>query len=240
MDQSQLTTRLLAALTLNNPPVALTFVDEAPADVPLTKEVVPSACAFWRHAETSTFYAPAEAHFNCPIGSMVMGFEMPEQVQEQLGQMVTMMCQCDYIDPVEPAHIPTHTGAHTGIVYGPLAEHPTTPSVVLLWLTPMQAMLCNEAGGTAKWSAETLPRMTGRPGCAALPLALVNGAPVTSYGCAGMRTFTEIGDDLLLLAIPGERLADFVQAAEASAAANKTMEDFYKGHKAAVAQSATG
>ncbi|MEV4898115.1 DUF169 domain-containing protein, partial [Nonomuraea sp. NPDC055795] len=171
-------------------------------------------------------------------------FDLPEQVQEQLGQMVTMMCQCDYIDPAEPAHIPTHTGApagpSAGIVYGPLAEHPTTPSVVLLWLTPLQAMLCNEAGGTATWSTETPPRMTGRPGCAALPLALVNGAPVTSYGCTGMRTFTEIGDDRLLLAIPGERLPDFVAAAEASAAANKTMEDFYKGHKAAVAQSATG
>ncbi|MFI6503983.1 DUF169 domain-containing protein [Nonomuraea typhae] len=240
MDQSHLATRLSAALALHNPPVALTFADEAPAGVPVTKEVVPSACAFWRQAEDGTFYAPAEAHFNCPIGSMVMGFEMPEQVQEQLGQIVTMMCGCDYIDPAEPARIPTHSGSHTGIVYGPLAEHPTAPSVVLLWLTPMQAMLCNEAGGTARWSAETLPRMTGRPGCAALPLALVDGAPVTSYGCAGMRTFTEIPDDRLLLAIPGGRLADFVAAAEASAAANQTMADFYRGHKAAVARSATG
>ncbi|MEV4892839.1 hypothetical protein AB0K48_26005, partial [Nonomuraea sp. NPDC055795] len=42
MDQSPLATRLLAALTLNNPPVALTFVNEAPDGIPLTKEVVPA------------------------------------------------------------------------------------------------------------------------------------------------------------------------------------------------------
>ncbi|MEV0169003.1 hypothetical protein [Nonomuraea fuscirosea] len=71
---------------------------------------------------------------------------MPEPVQEQLDQMMAMMCQCDYIDPAEAEHIPTHSGKRTGILYGPLAAHPAPPEVVLLWLTPRQAMLCNEAG----------------------------------------------------------------------------------------------
>lgn len=239
MNTGQLAARLSAALTLEYPPVALTLVDTPPDDVPTTQEVVPSACTFWRLAETNTFYAPAEAHFNCPIGSMVMGFEMPQDVQAKLSGMVTMMCDCEYLDPAEAEHIPTNTGQNSGIVYGPLADHPTTPSAVLMWLTPRQAMLCNEAGGNAKWSTETLPRTTGRPACAAIPLSIKNENTATSYGCAGMRTFTEISDDRMLIAIPGAQLETFTQAAEASAATNKTMEDFYTNHKAAVAQAAT-
>lgn len=235
MDISQSAARLSAALKLDTSPVALTFVDEAPQDIPLAQDVVPSACAFWRKAEHGTFYAPADAHFNCPIGTMVMGFEMPEHVSNELGELMTKMCECDYVDPAEASHIPTNPGKYTGIVYGPLAEHPTAPTVVLLWLTPRQAMLCNEAGGAAKWSATTLPRTTGRPACAALPLSVNSGTPVMSFGCTGMRTFTEVSDDRMILAVPGVQLEAFVEAAEASAAVNDAMSDFYKSRKAALA-----
>ncbi|RDI35430.1 DUF169 domain-containing protein [Lentzea flaviverrucosa] len=239
MDTGQLAQRLSAALTLTTPPVALSFVDTAPVDIPTTQEMSPAACAFWRRAENTTFYAPAEAHHNCPIGHMVMGFQMPDHIAAELGELVTNMCECDYIDADEAAKIPSRTGQHVGIVYGPLAQHPNEPTVVLVWLTAQQAMLCNEANGSAKWSAETVPRTTGRPACAALPLSVANDTPVMSFGCTGMRTFTEIDDDRMLLAIPATQLAAFVVAAEASAATNRTMAAFYQDRKATLTANVT-
>lgn len=238
MDTNQLAIRLTAALSLDTPPVAVTFVEQPPAGIPTTQAVVPSTCAFWRNAEHGTFYAPAAAHFNCPIGTMVMGFDMPQGVSDELGELMTKMCDCAYIDPSEAGSIPTVAGQHSGIVYGPLAEHPTTPNVVLVWAAPRQAMLANEATGTANWS-HAAPQATGRPACAALPLAVNTGAPVTSFGCAGMRTFTEISDDRLLLAIPGDKLAEFVDAVATTAAINQQMDEFYQSRKTALAETTT-
>src|SRR3954470_2070215 len=85
VNHSETADRIAALLELELPPVALAFVDEAPDGVESTDAVVPSACAFWRRAEEGVFYAPAEAHFNCPVGAMVMGFDLPEPVQANLG-----------------------------------------------------------------------------------------------------------------------------------------------------------
>jgi uncharacterized protein (DUF169 family) len=68
--------RIATLLELELPPIALTFVDERSAGLETTDAVVPSAGAFWRQAEQGVFYAPAEAHFNCPIGAMVMGVDL--------------------------------------------------------------------------------------------------------------------------------------------------------------------
>jgi len=76
--------------------------------------------------------------------------------------------------------------------------------------------------------------MTGRPGCAALPRALQDSQPVMSLGCAGMRTFTEIGDDMNLAVIPGRVLAEFIDALSGKVAANATMRSLYLAQKAAV------
>ena len=65
-------------LGLQLPPVAMCFVNDRPPDLPVLETKVPSACAVWRLAETDVFYAPASHHFNCPLGAMVMGFDLPE------------------------------------------------------------------------------------------------------------------------------------------------------------------
>jgi uncharacterized protein (DUF169 family) len=99
-----------------------------------------------------------------------------------------------------------------------------------MWATPRQAMLCNEAMGTASWTAGG-PAVTGRPACAALPLAISSNSPVMSLGCAGMRTFTEIANDRMLLAIPGGQLESFTQAADEIDRANRHMGDFYRARR---------
>lgn len=232
-DHQSLASRLTSLLQLDMPPVAMAQADEAPPGVQASTETVPSSCAFWRSAEQGVFYASAEQHYNCPVGAMVMGFELPQAVSEELGQLVESMCNQNYLAPEEAAHIPGMQRAASGIVYGPLADMPVEPDVVLMWLSPRQAMVLNETDDGANWASDST-RVGGRPGCAALPLALADGRPTLSFGCIGMRTFTQIASDRMLAAVPGERLADVVAALEETASANEAMQQFYEQRRAEV------
>lgn len=233
MDHATTAQQLSTLLSLRHPPVALAFTDQQPESIPQASKVVPSSCTFWRQAEQGTFYAAAAQHFNCPVGSMVMGFELPAEVGEQLGGLVQKMCDASYLSMDEAAKIPSVGGRNAGIVYGPLREFPLDPDVVLLWMNLAQAMLYSEAAGRAAWTATPM-EVSGRPACAAIPLALRNNQPGMSLGCAGMRTFTEIGDDETLAAVPGTALAEFVDALATTVESNAAMRDFYSAHKAAI------
>ena len=232
MTNADLTARLTAALGLTTPPIALAFTDAAPAGVATSGAVVPAACAFWRQAEEAVFYAPAVLHTNCPIGAMTMGFELSETTSQELIDAVGLMCSVSYITPEEISSIPSTGRKSGGIVYGPLADLPVAPEVVLLWLSPRQSMLFNEATGSACWDTTTPAPLLGRPACAALPLALANDRAAFSLGCMGMRTFTDIADDRLLAVVPGDRLGELADALDAIAAANATMAAYYQEKKA--------
>jgi uncharacterized protein (DUF169 family) len=233
MDHVTAAQRLSTLLSLQYPPIALAFVDHPPDGIAHASTPVPSACTFWRQAEQGTFYAAAAQHFNCPVGSMVMGFELPSAVSEQLGGLVQSMCDAQYLSMDEAAKIPAVARASAGIVYGPLHEFPLDADLVVLWVNVAQAMLYSEAAGRAAWTSTAMD-VSGRPGCAALPLALRNNQPGLSLGCAGMRTFTEIGDDLTLAALPGSALPGFVDALSGTVESNAGMRSFYLAHKAAI------
>lgn len=226
--------RLTQALGLDTPPIAMTFTDKVPAGIPRASGASPSSCAFWRQAEHGVFYATAEEHFNCPIGAMVMGFALPEALQQELGGLVTKMCECGYVDASEADKIPTVSAGGTGVVYGPLAHYPLAPDYVVMWLTPRQAMLYNEAAGSASW-ASAGAGITGRPACTAIALAGKSGNPALSLGCAGMRTFTEIADDRLLSITPSAALENLADELERIAVVNQGMGEFYEERKAGVA-----
>jgi uncharacterized protein (DUF169 family) len=234
MDCTALANRLATGLGLEQPAVALTFVDAPPGNMAGPPRAVPSACSFWRDAERGTFYAPAAAHFHCPIGSMVMGFEFPEEVRQRLGELTTMMCEQGYVSADELSRIPAMKTPHPGIVYGPLAQCTAPPDVVLFWVTARQTMLCNEAMGTAAWTTGP-PITTGRPGCAALPLAIGQGSPAISFGCAGLRTFTGIDDERLLIAVPGSALPALVDGLERTLSSNTQMLAVYEAERDALA-----
>jgi uncharacterized protein (DUF169 family) len=225
---------LSSLLGLQSPPVAIAFADAPLSGVMQTTDVSPSTCGFWRLAENGVFYAAAAQHFNCQVGAMVMGFDLPEQVMQQLGGLVETMCNCGYLSPEEGDKIPSVAGQPAGVVYGPLADFPVEASAVVLWLTPQQAMLFNEAAGSASWAA-TPTRVGSRPACAAVPLAMSGNLPVLSLGCTGMRTFTEVADDRMLAVVPGDALASFTAALRGTAEANRQMQSFYEQRKAEVA-----
>lgn len=216
-------------LRLDSAPVALAFMESPPAGVDAPGAVSPSACGFWRQAEKGVFFAPADAHFNCPVGAMVMGFDLPSAVSDELMSLVGTMTKCGYIAADEPGHIPTSRkkGAK-GILYGPLAAFPAAPDAVLLWLKPAQAMILSEAIGGATWGNDLPAKVLGRPACAAIPDAMAASRTTFSLGCAGMRTFTAIDPDRLLAVIPGDALEPLSAEVKRLKEVNDGMEAFYE------------
>ena len=228
----QMADLLVDTLQLDTAPVALRFVQQAPDGVAAVEGEVPSACTFWRRAEQGTFYAPAAAHFNCLVGTHTMGLPMPPAKGEELMQLVGEMGEARYLDGTEVPHIPTVPGEKRGIVYGPLAEAQGDVDVVLVWVTPAQAMILEEAAGTAAWSDRSGIPTFGRPSCAAIPYAMAHGTSALSLGCQGMRTFTEVAQQHLLGVLPGAALERLAEALPRIATANSLMAQRYRGQKA--------
>src|SRR5579883_1424338 len=83
MDCARIANALHEGLHLTHPPIAMTFLDEPPMGIPHYAQSAPSACAFWKAAQNSLFYATAEDHYNCPIGAVTQGFSPPQFVIEQ-------------------------------------------------------------------------------------------------------------------------------------------------------------
>ncbi len=235
MDRKKLSEAIVSRLELDMTPIGIAFLESAPAGVPTFGGEVPSACTFWRRAESQVFFAPAEKHYNCPVGAMTMGFELPKAVKENLMQVVGNMLAAQYLSPQEPEKIPAVARPKRGILYGPLRDYPVDPDLILLWLTPRQAMLCNEAVGRVQWTESSASRVLGRPACAALPVALASSEAALSLGCTGMRTFTGIGAERMLGVLPAARAEAMVGSMELTAASNQTMKTFYEGHKASFA-----
>lgn len=231
MDKTQINQEIVSAFKLTIPPVAMAFVDGQPDGVSPIEGEFPSFCTFWRMAEEKTFYAPAEKHYNCPIGAMILGIEMPKEVQEELGGLVEKMCECSYLSEDEPANIPTLSKKMSGVVYGPLKDFPVEPELVMMWLKPSQAMIYNEVLGCCKWSESMQSMALGRPACAVIPTTLNKSPFGMSLGCTGMRTFTEISDDHILATLNFKEIDSFVTNLKATVSANKEMEELYISKK---------
>ena len=223
--------KLTTTLGLATPPVALALADAPPAGVRTFEGSVPSACTFWRRAESAVFYATAAQHFRCPVGTMVMGFEMPDDVKQELMGLVGVMVEGGYLGADEAPRIPTLPRKSAGVVYGPLRDFPIEPDAIVMWLTPRQAMLMSEAGGACQWTGSTPAATLGRPACAAIPTAVARGALTASLGCIGMRTYTEVADDQMLAVVPAAAVSQLETALNGIVAANRAMAEFHEARK---------
>ena len=231
MDVINLSDTLESRLALRLPPVALAFVDTPPPGVPRTETVVPSGCTFWRRAEAEVFFASAEAHLNCALGAMVMGFPLPPAQMQTLEAEVKMMCELAYVRPEEVERVPKVPKASAGVVYGPLRRFPLEPDAVLLWGTPEQAMALSESCGLINWAA-TPAGVLGRPGCASIPTALGTGRAVQSFGCTGMRINTQIAPELFLMVLPRPLLPTLARELERTHHVHEQLEAHYRSKAA--------
>ncbi|MDE3178251.1 MAG: DUF169 domain-containing protein, partial [Acidobacteriota bacterium] len=152
MNYQTISAALTESLGLAHPPIGLAFLEKAPAGVPHYAKAVPAACAFWKAAETSLFYATAEDHYNCPIGAITQGFNPPAEVMQQGMALIGEMGKLRYFDAAEVENMPTVKKPHGVIAYGPLgAFGALSPDLALVFVTPFQAMLLSEAVGAAAW-----------------------------------------------------------------------------------------
>lgn len=225
---------LTELLGLDAPPVALAYLDAPPPGTPRWEgPPVPSACTFWRRAERSLFYAPAEAHMNCPVGALTSGFPLDAAAERNLQGFIAQMTEVGYFEPPEPERIPRVTGRKAGVLYGPLSAFPEAPDLVLCLIDARQAMLLQEASGGARWDRPAPMPAFGRPTCAALPVVLADERTVLSFGCAGMRTFADLDAAKLLAVIPARGVTALVEALERTVGANRAMQVVYDGMRAA-------
>jgi uncharacterized protein (DUF169 family) len=218
--------RLVDALGLTRRPVAVAFRAEPPAGVAQFTGSEPSGCSFWRlAAEGRAFYTVPSDHYNCAIGSYTHNIPLSPERAPELEQTLGFMTSIGYVRMEEVPGIPQLPQTPAATVYAPLGEMPVEPDVVLFADRPGRIMLLNEAAIRAGVASQ-LP-LLGRPTCMALPAALSSGV-VVSAGCIGNRVYTDVGEDELYVAIPGNALGRVADALDEIVSANAQLDAYHR------------
>src|SRR5918994_5109819 len=101
-------TSLTDLLRLTSAPVAVSFVDAAPAGVPHVAALEPAGCGYWRRAAAGeVFYTVADDHKSCPVGAHTHNVPLSATEQEGLMALVGTMVGLEYLKMEEVPHIPT-------------------------------------------------------------------------------------------------------------------------------------
>ena len=223
---------LTEKLKLSHTPVGIAFLEHVPHGVKHYDEAVPSACTFWKAAERELFYATAADHYNCPIGAITQGFQIPQPVSDKAMELIGMMGKLSYLEAAEAGNVPKVDKKHSVIVYGPLKDFiEFQPDVVLLIATPFQAMLISEACGAASWGTGHESRTLGRPACAVIPASMKSNGTTISMACMGARTFADINEQEVLISIPARAMVELQSRLPVILDANVGMKKFYDEHK---------
>lgn len=228
-----LATRLTESLELSQPPIAVALRDELPPEVEAFSGQVPAGCRFWQEATQRTFATSTADHELCAIGVHTHSLAEPSpRAQGELGEVLKVMADLDYVREDEVAGIPTVARSSRHVVYGPLAEAPLPPDVVLVFADSAQGLVISEA--TQRVDGALAPAL-GRPACAVVPQALNSGRAALSLGCCGARAYLDaLSDAVALWALPGVRLAEYVEVIAAMGQANTTLAAFHARRRADV------
>jgi uncharacterized protein (DUF169 family) len=218
-DWKTLAADLTAALHPTAPPIAISFTAERPAgvdafDTPMAPPSpdgrtgrVAAGCVFWMESIDTTFSTVAEDHGNCSVGSWTHGFKSLDEIAGN-GDVGALM-ESGWVTMDMVPHIPTVTEKPGAVTYGPLADTPIDPDVVLLRLTAKSLMVLSDA----------LPglRIEGKPQCHIVAAAKEQNDVVASVGCALSRVRTGMPSTDHTCAIPAGRLAEVVDAVQRTA-----------------------
>jgi uncharacterized protein (DUF169 family) len=216
--------RIAGAVKLPRRPVAVSFLDSAPANVQKFSGSEPSGCSYWRlAAEGRVFYTVPEDHFNCAVGAYTHNISLSPEREKETQQTLKMMFELNYVKPEEVPTIPRLAKAPAAVAYAPLGDSPFAPDVVLFSCKPSAAMLLNEAANRAG-IASGAPAL-GRPTCMALPASLQHGA-ILSLGCIGNRVYTGLGEDEVYVVFRGRDLAIVADALGIIVSANAALSDY--------------
>jgi uncharacterized protein (DUF169 family) len=232
-DRQQRAAQLVASLELSLPPIAVALRDAVPDGIPEFNGSVPAGCVFWQEAAKRTFATSAEHHALCSIGIHTLHLSrapasQPEELRTTLGAMMGL----DYVREEEVAAIPVVQREVKHALYGPLADFPAEPEVVLLFADARQGLVLSEAVGRVDGG---VPPAMGRPACAVVPQTLNRGLATMSLGCCGARAYLDaLSDDTALWALPGSRLDEYCDQITVFANANRTLSMFHERRRADV------
>ena len=232
-NRQQQAAQLVASLELSLPPIAVALRDAVPDGVQEFDGSVPAGCVFWQEAAKRTFATSAKHHALCSIGIHTMNLsDAPASQPDELGAALEAMMGLDYVREEEVAAIPVAQREAKHALYGPLADFPTEPDVVLLFANSRQGLVLSEA--LARVDGGVPPAM-GRPACAAVPQALDHGVAAMSLGCCGARAYLDVlSDDVAMWALPGSRLEQYCGQIAGFANANRTLAMFHERRRADV------
>jgi uncharacterized protein (DUF169 family) len=220
-------------LGLASTPIAIGFLSAPPAGLAAWDgPAAPAGCAFWKQAMSGkAFYTQQADHYNCAVGSHTHAITLPAGRAKELEATVGFMVENGYLRMEEVPGIPTLKSSPAVVAYAPVDHAAFTPDAVLVAANPGQAMLLYEAALRAG-AGQALTNVLGRPGCAALPLAIQSGTAALSFGCKGNRTFTGIDDSLMYFVVPGQAWTKVANALAETLKSNQAMGAHYAGKAA--------
>lgn len=227
-ERRRLAEALTKALHLAVPPIAISFEDSPPPDVPAFDEPmsdpasdgrrgrVAAGCVFWVRAAERAFSTVPDDHGNCSVGRYTHGLVSMDDIAGN--DDVAALLESGWVDDKAVAAIPSVSEVSGSIVYGPLAEVPSAPDVVLLRVNGRQLMVLSDA----------LPglRIEGKPQCHIVALAKEHGEAAASVGCALSRARTGMRPDEMTFAFPAARLAEVVDAVERTSAVDTVVAKY--------------
>jgi uncharacterized protein (DUF169 family) len=223
---AKLSTDLVEALHLDQPPVAICFSNTVPngLDAPINR--VPAGCHFWEDATTASFATSAADHALCAIGVYTHNLQPSPAQQTDLMDAIKVFGDLGYVRQEDLPLIPILTSQPKHVIYSPLADSPLPPDVVILFANSAQTLILSEA--TQQVEGHNAPAM-GRPACAVVPQVMNSGRAAMSLGCCGARAYLSLlTDSISLFAIPGGRIEAYAEKVVALATANAVLSKFHQ------------
>lgn len=224
-DWTDLSDQLERALGLAHAPLAISFAAAAPGDVaafddPMPPPAddgrtgrVPAGCVFWVKAADRTFSTVAADHANCSVGSVTHGFVGLSEVLEN-GDVGALL-ESGWVDAETAMQIPVVVDTPEAVIYGPLAETPADPDVILLRISGRQLMVLHDAFPGL--------RIEGKPQCHIVAIAKEQGEMAASVGCQLSRVRTGMANSEMTCVIPAGQLGGLLERLKATSAADNAV-----------------
>jgi uncharacterized protein (DUF169 family) len=164
-------------------------------------------------AVDATFNTVPEDHFNCSVGSYTHGLKTLQDVAGN--RDVAALMESGWVDENAVMGIPFITERPGAIAYGPLAQTPVDPDVVLLRLNPRSLMILRDAYPDLQ--------IEGKPQCHIVAIAKENQNLAASVGCMLSRVRTGMPNTEMTCAIPASRMSEVVERVGATAKVDATV-----------------
>lgn len=217
MSYKKIVEELNELVELKGSPVAVKLV-KTEGDIPKgykKMEEKKRHCEFVQEARLkgSAGYATSEEHL-CKGGAGVMGLEeLPEMVASggmyyKLGNFKTPEGARDTVEA-----IPKIEENYYASIYAPLESANFEPDVIVLIITPKQALRISQAYLNAKGGRISSDYSGIQSLCAdAVAAVKERGIPNMTLGCNGSRKFAKIADEEVIIGVPPKNLEDMVEA----------------------------